>query len=281
MSALYDIPAPAKLNVFLHIVGRLPNGYHALQSVFMLIDWCDKLHIETTTHPAITRQDLGPPLPANDLCVQAAKALQEAAGVRAGAHITLDKQLPSQAGLGGGSSDAASTLMALNRLWDLNWPKERLLPIALSLGADVPFFLCGQSAWVEGVGERITPIDLPEAQFVVLKPSAGLETAQIFKDPGLKRDSEPATITGFAAQGFGFGRNDLQPVAQKWCPEVTQALEWLERLGLHPRMTGSGSAVFAQLPHALEWPETPQGWQIKQCRNLKAHPLANWAFSNG
>ncbi len=281
MSALYNIPAPAKLNVFLHIVDRLPNGYHALQSVFMLIDWCDRLHIETTPGPAITRLDLGPPLPPDDLCVQAAKALQKAAGVRAGAHITLDKQLPSQAGLGGGSSDAASTLMALNRLWQLNWPLERLLPMALSLGADVPFFLCGQSAWVEGVGERITPIDLPEAEFVVLKPAAGLETAQIFKDPELKRDTDPATISGFAAQGFDFGRNDLQPVAQKWCPEVTQALDWLTRLGLQPRMTGSGSAVFAQLPHPLEWPATPQGWQIKLCRNLKVHPLAAWAFSNG
>ena len=281
MSALYNIPAPAKLNVFLHIVDRLPNGYHALQSVFMLIDWCDRLHIETTPGPAITRLDLGPPLPPDDLCVQAAKALQKAAGVRAGAHITLDKQLPSQAGLGGGSSDAASTLMALNRLWQLNWPLERLLPMALSLGADVPFFLCGQSAWVEGVGERITPIDLPEAEFVVLKPAAGLETAQIFKDPELKRDTDPATISGFAAQGFDFGRNDLQPVAQKWCPEVTQALDWLTRLGLQPRMTGSGSAVFAQLPHPLEWPATPKGWQIKLCRNLKVHPLAAWAFSNG
>ncbi len=281
MSALYNIPAPAKLNVFLHIVDRLPNGYHALQSVFMLIDWCDRLHIETTPGPAITRLDLGPPLPPDDLCVQAAKALQKAAGVRAGAHITLDKQLPSQAGLGGGSSDAASTLMALNRLWQLNWPLERLLPMALSLGADVPFFLCGQSAWVEGVGERITPIDLPEAEFVVIKPAAGLETAQIFKDPELKRDTDPATISGFAAQGFDFGRNDLQPVAQKWCPEVTQALDWLTRLGLQPRMTGSGSAVFAQLPHPLEWPATPQGWQIKLCRNLKVHPLAAWAFSNG
>lgn len=281
MSALYNIPAPAKLNVFLHIVDRLPNGYHALQSVFMLIDWCDRLHIETTPGSAITRLDLGPPLPADDLCVQAAKALQKAAGVRAGAHITLDKQLPSQAGLGGGSSDAASTLMALNRLWQLNWPLERLLPMALSLGADVPFFLCGQSAWVEGVGERITPIDLPEAEFVVIKPAAGLETAQIFKDPELKRDTDPATISGFAAQGFDFGRNDLQPVAQKWCPEVTQALDWLTRLGLQPRMTGSGSAVFAQLPHPLEWPATPKGWQIKLCRNLKVHPLAAWAFSNG
>jgi 4-diphosphocytidyl-2-C-methyl-D-erythritol kinase len=198
-----------------------------------------------------------------------------------GAHITLDKRLPAQAGLGGGSSDAASTLMALNRLWQLDWPLERLLPIALGLGADVPFFLCGQSAWVEGVGERITPIDLPEAQWVVLKPAAGLDTGLIFKDPALKRDTDPATISGFAAQGFGFGRNDLQPVAQKWCPEVTQALDWLSRLGLQPRMTGSGSAVFALLPHDLEWPETPQGWQMQVCRNLKAHPLADWAFSKG
>ena len=279
MNALYDIAAPAKINLFLHVIGRLPNGYHALQSVFMLVDWCDRLHIESTANPAITRLDLGPPLPANDLCVQAAKALQAAAGVQLGAHITLDKRLPAQAGLGGGSSDAASTLMALNRLWQLDWPLERLLPIALELGADVPFFLCGQSAWVEGVGERITPIDLPEAQFVVLKPAAGLDTALIFRDADLKRDTDPATISGFAAQGFGFGRNDLQPVAQKWCPEVTLALDWLSRLGLQPRMTGSGSAVFALLPHDLEWPETPQGWQMKVCRNLKAHPLAAWAFS--
>ena len=280
MHALLDVPAPAKLNLFLHVTGRREDGYHLLQSVFMLIDWCDTLHFERLDRDHLEREDLGAPLPPEDLVLRAARALKEASGCRLGAHIAIEKRLPAEAGLGGGSSDAASTLLALNRLWDLNWPLSRLQAIGLRLGADVPFFLSGQHAWVEGIGEKIQPIALAEAAWVVVKPASGLETARIFRDPNLERRTKTATMADFAARSFDFGRNDLQPVAERLCPEVTQALNWLETLGLQPRMTGSGSAVFARLHRPLEWPSTPAGWQLRVCNNLKAHPLAGWAFSD-
>jgi 4-diphosphocytidyl-2-C-methyl-D-erythritol kinase len=171
-------------------------------------------------------------------------------------------------------------LLALNRLWGLNWPLSKLLPIGLSLGADVPFFLRGHNAWVEGIGEQITPVSVPERRFVVLKPNAGLETARIFRDQGLQRNTETATITDFAVHPFDFGRNDLQPVAQALCPEIDQALQWLTTFGLSPRMTGSGSAVFAQLPSQVEMPSPPHGWQMRVCSNMAVHPLAGWATSD-
>jgi 4-diphosphocytidyl-2-C-methyl-D-erythritol kinase len=292
LKALYDVPAPAKLNLFLHITGRRPDGYHLLQSVFMLIDWCDTLHFELRTDGRITREDLetGEPaecLPAEDLAVRAAKALQAACGTPLGVHIGLEKRIPSQAGMGGGSSDAASCLLALQRLWGVRLPPEQLQALALSLGADVPFFLAGGHAWVEGIGEKITPLALPPARFVVLKPAVGLPTQGIFSAPGLKRDTETATIQGFAANAegqpksidFGFGRNDLQPVAQEMCPQIGQSLDWLKSRQLQGRMTGSGSAVFAQLPQEADLPdvsELPDGWKIRKCGNLEAHPLAGW-----
>ena len=280
MTSLHDVLAPAKLNLFLHIHGRRADGYHLLQSVFMLIDWCDTLHFDARTNGQLSREDLRTPLPADDLVLRAAKALQTASGTPLGAHIAIDKTIPAQAGMGGGSSDAASTLLALNRLWQLNWPLHHLLPIGLSLGADVPFFLRGHNAWVEGIGEQISPVSLPPSRFVVLKPNAGLETARIFRDPSLQRDSETATITDFAVHPFGFGRNDLQPVAQALCPEIDQALQWLTTFGLSPRMTGSGSAVFAQLPPEVEIPSPPHGWQMRVCSNMAVHPLAGWATSD-
>jgi 4-diphosphocytidyl-2-C-methyl-D-erythritol kinase len=200
-------------------------------------------------------------------------------------HIGIAKSIPAQAGMGGGSSDAASTLLALNRLWKLNLPLEILLQIGLSLGADVPFFLGGHNAWVEGIGEQIAPLKLPSARFVVAKPDAGLETRLIFSDPELKRDSETAIISGFAADVYGnifeYGRNDLQAVAQKLCPGVTQALEWLESQGLSGRMTGSGSAVFAQLLHDIDLSSAPDALQVRLCSNLDVHPLVGWATSDG
>ncbi len=252
MQSLYDIPAPAKLNLFLHITGRRADGYHLLQSAFMLIDWCDTLNFELRQDGVISREDLSWALPADDLTVRAAKALQAATGCRHGVHLGVHKSVPAQAGMGGGSSDAASALLALNRLWGLQLSQQQLMSIGLALGADVPFFLSGHHGWVEGIGEQITPIDLPVAQFVVVKPEAGLDTKLIFSDPELKRDSETAIISGFAANTLTFGRNDLQAVAQKLCPGVTQALEWLAAQGLTGRMTGSGSAVFAHLLHALD-----------------------------
>lgn len=290
MQSLYDIPAPAKLNLFLHITGRRADGYHLLQSAFMLIDWCDTLHFERRADGGISREDLNYPLPPDDLCTRAARALQEASGCKLGAHIGVAKSVPAQAGMGGGSSDAASTLLALNRLWGCNLPLEALARIGLSLGADVPFFLGGRNAWVEGIGEQLTPITLEKSRFLVVKPDAGLDTRLIFSDPALKRDSEPAIITGFAANAFGssgsnpgFGRNDLQAVAQKLCPGVTQALAWLESQGLSGRMTGSGSAVFAHLPQGAIWDAAtvPKAFQVRQCSSLDVHPLHGWATSEG
>jgi 4-diphosphocytidyl-2-C-methyl-D-erythritol kinase len=281
MQSLYDIPAPAKLNLFLHITGRRSDGYHLLQSVFMLIDWCDTLHFDIRQDGQISREDLSWTLPADDLIVRAARALQQASGCPLGAHIGIQKSVPAQAGMGGGSSDAASTLLALNQLWRLRLPLQTLMQIGLRLGADVPFFLGGQHAWVEGIGEIITPIALPKGRFIVVKPEAGLNTQKIFCDPGLKRDSEPAIITGFAANAFGFGRNDLQAVAQALCPGMNQALQWLDSQGLNARMTGSGSAVFAHLLHEVGLSGAPAASEVKICSNLDVHPLWGWAPSDG
>lgn len=276
MKSLYDIPAPAKLNLFLHIVGRRADGYHLLESAFMLIDWCDTLHFELRNDGRISREDLGAALPADDLVVRAARALQAFSGTPLGVHISIDKQIPSQAGMGGGSSDAASTLLALNRLWQLNFKLDALLPLGLALGADVPFFLGGHNAWVSGIGEKMSPIDLNPAQFLVVKPSQGLETQRIFSDPDLKRDTEPAILAGFIADAYGFGRNDLQVVAERICPAVPQALALLKSRGLQGRMTGSGSAVFAKTTKVVSVDAVP-GFQMRQCSNLQQHPLLGWA----
>ena len=285
MKALYDVPAPAKLNLFLQITGRRPDGYHLLQSIFMLVDWCDTLDFELRQDGQISREDSGIDLPKDDLVVRAARALQQAGGSTAGVHVRLEKRIPVQAGMGGGSSDAASCLLALNRLWSLKLPLATLEQIGLGLGSDVPFFLRGRNAWVEGIGEDIRPLDIPAASFAVVKPHEGLDTSLIFNDAGLKRDSAPVIISGFAASQhatfpFGFGRNDLQPVAQKLCPAVTQALRWLGDQGLQARMTGSGSAVFAQMPQEKALLPAPAGWQVRQCGNLAVHPLSGWAASD-
>lgn len=289
MKALYDVPAPAKLNLFLHVTGRRADSYHLLQSVFMLVDWHDTLHFERRADGAISREDLLAPLPEDDLCLRAARALQQATGTAQGAHISIAKRLPAQAGMGGGSSDAASCLLALNRLWGLGLSRDALERIGLTLGADVPFFLRGRNAWVEGIGEQITPVDLPPARFLVAKPAQGLETARIFGHPELSRASEPAILSRFAAHPYGFGHNDLQPVAEKLSPDVRQALQWVADQGgeakehkLQARMTGSGSAVFAQLPDGWFHPKTeiPPGWQVEVCSNLAVHPLVEWAASD-
>jgi 4-diphosphocytidyl-2-C-methyl-D-erythritol kinase len=284
MKALYDLPAPAKLNLFLHITGRRSDGYHLLQSVFMLIDWCDTLHVELRSDGGLSREDLTSPLPEDDLILRAARALQRFARPGQGAHIGIDKQVPAQAGMGGGSSDAATCLLALNRLWGLRLPLAQLADIGLALGADVPFFLCGHHAWVEGIGERIEPISLPPARFAVVKPAAGLDTRRIFMDSDLQRATPAAILSGFAAgsanEAYGFGHNDLQPVAQRLCPEVTDAIEWLGCQGMNARMTGSGSAVFAAMqdaPHEAELAQAPPGWQVRKCCNLDVHPLEGWA----
>jgi 4-diphosphocytidyl-2-C-methyl-D-erythritol kinase len=280
MKAIYDVPAPAKLNLFLHVTGRRADGYHLLQSAFMLVDWCDTLHFERRAGKSLSREDLGEPLPSDDLVLRAARALQAAAPAAQGAHIAIEKRLPTQAGLGGGSSDAATCLLALNRLWGLGLPLAQLAKIGLALGADVPFFLAGRNAWVEGVGEQLVPIALPAARFAMVKPPAGLATAQVFGDPQLRRNTQPAIISGFAANPYEFGANDLQEVAQRLCPGVGEALEWLGSQGLAARMTGSGSAVFALMPPGMALAPAPAGWQVRECGNLEAHPLSGWAPSD-
>ncbi|WP_439589871.1 4-(cytidine 5'-diphospho)-2-C-methyl-D-erythritol kinase [Hydrogenophaga sp.] len=304
MRRLLDVPAPAKLNLFLHITGRRDDGYHLLQSVFMLIDWCDLLHFERRDDGGIDREDIGPglasgALPAEDLSVLAAKALRDATGCTQGVRIGLEKRLPAEAGMGGGSSDAATTLLALNRLWGLGLTRRELATIGLRLGADVPFFLGGRNAWVEGAGEQITPLHLAPARFVVVKPPTGASTQRIFGSPELKRDTKTATIQGFAANDAGnktdamgrgfqasgaldiqeilaFGHNDLQPVAEAICPEVGHCIQWLKSQGLQSRMTGSGTAVFAHLAQAKNLTPAPGGWTVRECANMDAHPLLDW-----
>ena len=283
LRSLLDVPAPAKLNLFLHIVGRRPDGYHLLQSVFMLIDWADALHFDVRSNGRISREDLNPAAPAlpeSDLIMRAASALQKASGTTLGAHIALDKQIPQEAGMGGGSSDAATTLLALNHLWGLHWPLERLQAIGLQLGADIPFFVGGRNAWVEGIGEQLQPMELPAARFLVIKPPSGASTPHIFRSPLLKRDEKPSTIENFVANGaeqiFQFGSNSLQPVARQLCPDIDAGLEWMAHQNLNARMTGSGSAIFAAIEQDVDTSTLPQNWQAKICCNLKMHPLIGW-----
>jgi 4-diphosphocytidyl-2-C-methyl-D-erythritol kinase len=288
MKALWDVLAPAKLNLFLHVVGRRPDGYHLLQSPFILIDWCDTLHFEAREDGRLQRHDLGEPLPEDDLCLRAARLLQQESGCGRGADISVEKRLPSGAGMGGGSSDAASTLLALNRLWGLHWPRERLLALGLKLGADVPFFVGGCNAFVEGIGERLTPIEWPREWFAVVKPPTSIPTKAIFESPLLVRDTEPVILTGFLADPVGWEgrnvhRNDLQPPAESQAPEVTVVAKWLYQRFGNSRMTGSGSAVFARAgtgdqPLATwQADELPPGWVGRMCRSLERHPLAGWA----
>lgn len=289
MRALYDVPAPAKLNLFLHVLGRREDGYHLLQSVFVPIDWMDTLHFERRDDGQLRRHDLTEPLPADDLCLRAARALQEASGCRWGVDISIDKQVPSGAGMGGGSSDAATVLLALNRLWGLHWPRARLQALGQRLGADVPFFLGPGPAWVEGIGERLSPVALPAADYFVVKPAVSLPTREIFAHPLLARDTRAAIVEDFLADPATFGKNDLQAAAQALSDEVGQAGRWLEARFGNSRMTGSGSAVFAIVPARngaaaaapgveAQWlKELPAGWVGRLCRGLEQHPLSGWA----
>jgi len=300
LNALYDLPAPAKLNLYLHVVGRRADGYHLLQSVFTLIDWADTLHLERRDDGLIQRHDLGAALPAEDLCLKAARALQAASGCTLGADISIDKQVPWGAGLGGGSSDAATVLIGLNRLWGLGWSREQLLALGERLGADVPFFIGGHTAFVEGIGELLTPVTMAPQHYAVLKPAAAIPTAGIFSSPLLTRDTRPAIVTGFLAHAEAlitkerdgdnlpaafWGHNDLQRAAESLCPEVAEVGRWLQARFGNSRMTGSGSAVYAragagdqpvatmQEGRTEGWPE---GWVGRMCRSLDVHPMAGW-----
>ncbi len=292
LTALFDVPAPAKLNLFLHVVGRRDDGYHLLQSLFLLLDWSDTLHFERRTDGQLQRHDLGLALPPDDLSLRAARLLQQASGTALGADISIDKQVPWAAGLGGGSSDAASTLLALNQLWQLHWPRQRLAELGAKLGADVPFFIGGHNAFVEGIGERLTPFAAPRQWFALLKPAAGLATQDIFSHPALVRDTPAVILSGLLADvkkpGFWSqdsaapGRNDLQPPAEDRCPDVALAADWLRQRFGNSRMTGSGSAVFARNgtgdQPAMSWPAQAlaPGWIGRMCRSLEQHPLLDW-----
>jgi 4-diphosphocytidyl-2-C-methyl-D-erythritol kinase len=238
----HAFPAPAKLNLFLHVVGRRADGYHLLQSLFRFIDCADTVHLDLRDDGAVTRARALPGVPeAQDLTVRAARLLQPHAPPGSGVSIRLEKRLPMGGGLGGGSSDAATVLLALNRLWGANLPRADLQALALQLGADVPVFVFGQAAFAEGVGEILQPASVPPAWYVVLTPPVQVPTASIFAAPELTRDTPPLKIAPFSA---GTGRNDLQPVVITRYPEVARHLAWLAQSG-EARMTGSGACVFA------------------------------------
>jgi 4-diphosphocytidyl-2-C-methyl-D-erythritol kinase len=238
-------PAPAKLNLFLHVTGRRADGFHTLQTVFQLLDLCDELWIEPTAGGGISRP-VGPDwiAPEQDLVVRAARLLQAESGTGLGAEIRVSKRIPAGGGLGGGSSDAATVLVALNRLWGLEWPARRLAELGLKLGADVPVFVHGRSAWAEGIGEILTPVDTPPAWYLVVCPGSAVSTAAVFADPELTRDSPETTISGFLSAG---GRNDCEAVVRRRYPPVAAALDWLGRQhkARPARLTGTGGCVFS------------------------------------
>jgi 4-diphosphocytidyl-2-C-methyl-D-erythritol kinase len=273
-----DYPAPAKLNLFLHVVGRREDGYHLLQTVFTLIDRCDRLRFRVRDDGRVERANLVPGVPPEqDLAVRAALLLKEASGAEQGVDIEIEKAIPMGGGLGGGSSDAATALMALDRLWDTRFGAEALAELAAPLGADVPYFLHGMPAWAEGIGDRLTPIDLEPRWYLVLVPPVAVSTQAIFAAPELTRNTEPLKMEDFSARpGSEQFRNDLEPVVIARHPVVEQHLEWLRRRA-PARMTGSGACVFAAFPSRDEAEavagELPGSMQGFVAQGLTQHPL--------
>ena len=268
-------PAPAKLNLFLHITGRRPDGYHNLQTVFQLIDLCDTIEIEVRADGCIERGSGADGVPADaDLVVRAARALQAAAGVTHGATLSVTKRIPMGGGLGGGSSDAATVLLALNRLWGCGLPVAELAAIGVKLGADVPVFVYGASAWAEGVGEQLTPVELPERWYVVVHPRVHVPTAALFQAPELTRNTPLITMRGLRESG---GRNDFEPVVRTLYPEVARALDWLDRQGAPARLTGTGSCIFAACASRDEAEliagRVPPEWRGFAARGLAVSPV--------
>lgn len=271
-------PAPAKLNLFLHVVGRRADGYHLLQTVFRLLDRGDTLRFAPRADGEVTLATPLPGVPAHsDLTVRAARLLQAKTGCTQGVEISVDKRLPMGGGLGGGSSDAATVLLALNHLWQLGVSRTQLQHIGLALGADVPVFVGGCNAFAEGVGEALSPLDLPPAWYVVLEPPVAVPTAAIFGAPELRRDSVPLRAADWAP---GVGGNDLQAVAVARFPEVAGHLAWLAAYG-DARMSGSGACVFAEFPTPdaaqavlARLPSSMRGWVAA---GLPHHPLAGLA----
>jgi 4-diphosphocytidyl-2-C-methyl-D-erythritol kinase len=286
--SLRDCLAPAKLNLFLHITGRRADGYHTLQSVFQLLNWGDTLHFTYRDDGAIVRVTDVPGVPADsDLVVRAANLLKAHTGTTAGVDIEIEKRLPMGAGLGGGSSDAATTLLALNRLWGLDLPRAELQALAVKLGADVPFFVFGKNAFAEGIGEALAEVELPTRWFLVVTPRVHVPTAEIFSDKSLTRNSEPVTIMDFLARHSSdagwpdsFGRNDMQSVVTRQYAEVAQVAKWFYDVA-PARMTGSGASVFAAFrsKHEAEAAQArlPAGWNGAVAESLNEHPLFAFA----
>ncbi len=293
ISQACHLPAPAKLNLFLHVTGRRDDGYHLIETVFELVDWADSIDLRVRGDGSITRLDAIRGVPEDsDLCVRAARLLAERSGCRLGVEIALRKRLPIGGGLGGGSSDAATTLLALNRIWSLRWPRRRLAELALELGADVPFFIHGRSAYATGIGEKLRDLALAPRWYVLIAPPQGVATDSVFAAPELTRNSKPLKISGLSRGRQVFrGRNDLQPVVVARHPEVARSLAALRQaaraVGIDSRlarMTGSGACVFLPVDSENDAARVrgrlrgrAQG-AIAVARSLPVHPLRDWAF---
>lgn len=296
---LYDLPAPAKLNLFLHVVGRRADGYHLIESLFRLISLSDAVTIDLRTDGVISREPCSAVTwsEADDLAVRAAKALQQATGTRTGAHVAIRKRIPPGGGLGGGSSDAATVLLGLNRLWRTGLTRQQLMALGLTLGADVPFFLCGQSAFATGIGEQLQPVIIPNHSYVVIQPDVSVPTPTIFAATDLTRDSEPVKISDFSGinrtavrfTGYdAFGRNDLEPVAKRLFPVVSTSQQWLATQGMLTRLTGSGACLFSEFAGpedaAFAYEQLMAKMKFEQhgfksvhaCDGLPIHPLRDW-----
>ena len=294
---LRNLPAPAKLNLFLHVTGRRPDGFHLLETVFELIDLQDHVHLRLREDGQIVRQAPLPGVaPEDDLTVRAARLLAQHSGCRLGVDIGLDKRIPMGGGLGGGSSDAATVLLGLNRLWSLNLDPGQLAALGLQLGADVPFFVFGETAYATGVGEVLCPCPQPPRHYVLIAPGIAVSTPRVFKDPGLTRDTKPLKIDGLLrGQSVFCGRNDLEAVVVRFEASVSQALSALRdaalQFGISPdlsRMSGSGSTVFLPVPedrvaaivqYLGERGRLLDSASVHAVRSVARHPLRDWAFA--
>ena len=282
MTASQGWPAPAKINLFLHITGRRADGYHLLQTLFQFLEVGDELGFEVRADGRINRiTEVADVAASEDLVVSAAKLLQRVSGTELGVDITVEKRVPMGAGLGGGSSDAATVLIALNDLWSLGLSRSRLAEIGLGLGADVPVFVHGRAAWAEGVGEILEPAELEQSPVVVVTPACQVDTARVFSDPDLTRNTLPITMH---AASLSRACNDCEPVTRRLYPEVGEALEWLSRFA-EARMSGTGSSVFAFFDNMGEAAEVarqaPQAWTCITTRRINRSPLLDFVDTRG
>ncbi len=294
IASLHNLPAPAKLNLFLHVTGRRGDGYHTLETVFELVDLCDRVHLRRRDDGAIIRANsIRGVSPDADLSVRAARLLAAETGCGLGVEITLDKRLPMGGGLGGGSSDAATVLLGLNRLWALGLDRRRLMRLGLRLGADVPAFVFGRRAFAAGVGEQLRALPGPPAHFVIVAPPAAVPTAAVFAAPELTRNSKPLRISGLSrGRSVYRGRNDLEPVVCAAWPRVAEALAALRDAadsagadGRLARMTGSGACVFCPVPDETVAASIRKRLArqavgtVHAVRSLHRHPLSDWSFA--